>query len=133
MTSLISQAAAHWPFIAPLLNRPDNDAEYDALVASVDELLGIIKDDEGHPLSSLLTHLSDLIEAYDQTHRPRPKASGEQVLRYLLDEHGLKQSDLPELGTQSVVSELLAGKRKLNLRQIRFLVRRFAVPAEVFI
>lgn len=133
MTSLISQAAAHWPFIAPLLNRPDNDAEYDALVASVDELLGIIKDDEGHPLGSLLTHLSDLIDAYDQTHRPRPSASGEQVLRYLLDEHGLKQSDLPELGTQSVVSELLAGKRKLNLRQIRFLVRRFAVPAEVFI
>lgn len=133
MTSLISQAAAHWPFIAPLLNRPDNDAEYDALVASVDELLGIIKDDEGHPLGSLLTHLSDLIDAYDQAHRPRPKASGAQVLRYLLDEHGLKQSDLPELGTQSMVSELLAGKRKLNLRQIRFLVRRFAVPAEVFI
>jgi HTH-type transcriptional regulator/antitoxin HigA len=133
MTSLISQAAVHWPFIAPLLNRPRSEAEYDALVASVDELLGMIKDDERHPLGSLLVHLSDLIEEYDQTHRPRSKASGEQVLRYLLDEHGLKQSDLPELGSQSVVSELLAGKRKLNLRQIRFLVGRFAVPAQVFI
>jgi HTH-type transcriptional regulator/antitoxin HigA len=43
------------------------------------------------------------------------------------------RSDIAELGTQSVVSELLAGKRKLNLRQIRFLVGRFSVPAEVFI
>lgn len=133
MTSLISQAAVHWPFIAPLMNRPRCAADYDALVASVDELLGIIKDDESHPLCSLLLHLSDLIEAYDVAHRPRPKARGEQVLRYLLDEHALKQSDLPELGTQSVVSELLAGKRKLNLRQIRFLVGRFGVPAEAFI
>lgn len=133
MTSLVSQAAAHWPFVAPLLSRPRDERDYDALVASVDELLGIIGDDEGHPLVSLMTHLADLIEQYDLAHRPRPRATGEEVLRYLMEEHRLKQTDLPELGTQSVVSELLAGKRKLNLRQIRFLVGRFAVPAEAFI
>lgn len=133
MTSLISQAVAHWPFVAPLLRPPRTDAEYDALVASVDELLCLIQDDEDHPLVSLMTHLGGLIEQYDQAHRSRPKASGEEVLRYLMDEHRLNQSDLPELGTQSVVSELLAGKRKLNLRQIRFLVGRFCVPAEAFI
>lgn len=31
------------------------------------------------------------------------------VLKALMTEHGLKQSDLPELGSQGVVSEILAG------------------------
>lgn len=133
MTTLVSQAAAHWPFVAPLLSRPRNAAEYEALAVSVDELLAIVGDDEDHPLMSLVTCLGDLIEQYDSSSRARPYASGEQVLRHLMAEHGLKQGDLPELGTQSVVSELLAGKRKLNLRQVRFLVGRFAVPAHAFI
>jgi HTH-type transcriptional regulator/antitoxin HigA len=133
MKSLVSQAGEHWPYIAPLISRPRDEAEYDGLLASIDELLGIVKEDENHPLASLLTHLSDLVEQYDREHRPRPKASGEEVLRYLMGEHRLKQNDLPELGSQSVVSEILAGKRKLNLRQIRWLVARFSVPADVFI
>jgi HTH-type transcriptional regulator/antitoxin HigA len=32
-----------------------------------------------------------------------------------------------------VVSEILSGKRQLNLRQIRWLAERFGVSAEVFI
>ncbi|SCW59193.1 hypothetical protein SAMN03159306_01965 [Pseudomonas sp. NFACC48-1] len=42
-------------------------------------------------------------------------------------EHGMSQSDLPGVGTQSVVSEVLSGKRQLNLRQIRWLAERFGV------
>ena len=48
-------------------------------------------------------------------------------------EHGLTQSDLPGVGPQSVVSEILSGKRQLNLRQIRWLAERFNVPVDVFI
>ena len=36
-----------------------------------------------------------------------------------MDEHGLTQSDLPEVGSQGVVSEIIHGKRELNVRQIR--------------
>ena len=43
----------------------------------------------------------------------------------MMREHGLTQSDLPGVGTQSVVSEILSGKRQLNLRQIRWLAERF--------
>lgn len=50
-----------------------------------------------------------------------------------MQEHGLSQGDLPEVGAQSVVSEILAGKRQLNVRQIRALVERFQVPADLFI
>lgn len=48
-------------------------------------------------------------------------------------EHGLTQSDLPGVGTQSVVSEILSGKRQLNLRQVRWLAEFFKLPVDVFV
>jgi HTH-type transcriptional regulator/antitoxin HigA len=50
-----------------------------------------------------------------------------------MEEHDLRQSDLPEVGSQGVVSEVLNGKRELNVRQIRELARRFHVSPTVFI
>jgi HTH-type transcriptional regulator/antitoxin HigA len=44
----------------------------------------------------------------------------------------LSQADLPEIGSQSVVSEVLRGKRELNVRQIRALSRRFHVSPDAF-
>lgn len=50
-----------------------------------------------------------------------------------MEQHSLTQSDLPELGSQGVMSEILRGKRELNLRQIKALAERFHVPAALFI
>jgi HTH-type transcriptional regulator/antitoxin HigA len=47
-------------------------------------------------------------------------------------EHDLTQTDLPEVGSQGVVSEVLHGKRELNVRQIRALAERFHVSPSVF-
>ncbi len=55
------------------------------------------------------------------------------MIRFLMEQHGLTQSDLPEIGTQGVVSEILRGKRELNVRQIKALSGRFNVPSSVFI
>ncbi|WP_242209626.1 MULTISPECIES: transcriptional regulator [unclassified Pseudomonas] len=114
------------------LHRPENEDDYDALVLAVDELLEITGDDESHPLMSLVDIIGDWIEEWDHTNHPMAQASGEEVLGYMMREHGLTQSDLPGVGTQSVVSEILSGKRKLNLRQIRWLAERFNVPIDVF-
>ena len=57
-----------------------------------------------------------------------------EVLRALMDQHGLTQSELPqELGSQGVVSEILSGKRAMNLRQMRALATRFSVPVAAFV
>jgi HTH-type transcriptional regulator/antitoxin HigA len=45
----------------------------------------------------------------------------------------LTQAELPEVGSQGVVSEVLSGKRELNVRQIRALAQRFRVSPAVFI
>ena len=61
-----------------------------------------------------------------------PDCTGAEMLQYLMEEHGLTQSDLPEVGSQGVVSEILRGKRELNVRQIRALSKRFNVSPSVF-
>jgi HTH-type transcriptional regulator/antitoxin HigA len=50
-----------------------------------------------------------------------------------MDEHALTQSDLPEVGSQGVVSEILSGKRSMNVRQAKALAARFNVSPAVFI
>ena len=50
-----------------------------------------------------------------------------------MEQHGLKQADLPEIGAQSAVSAVLGGKRQLDLRQVSALSKRFGVPADAFI
>ena len=55
-----------------------------------------------------------------------------ETLKMLMAEHGLKQTDLPGIGSQGVVSEILSGKRRLNMRQIKYLSNRFRVPPAVF-
>jgi len=133
MNALIEQAAQHWQFVSPLLRKPENEADYDQLVEALDELTDRIGDDESHPLMSLVDIIGDWVEVYDLEHRPMPKVSGVDVLRSVMQEHGLNQSDLPGVGTQSVVSEILSGKRQLNVRQIRWLADHFKVPVEMFI
>ena len=77
--------------------------------------------------------LTLLIERYEEENYAVPNASPADVLRFLLDQHGLKQRDLAaDLGGESVVSEVLSGKRKLNAAHIEQLSKRFHVSPAVF-
>jgi HTH-type transcriptional regulator/antitoxin HigA len=96
-------------------------------------LLDEVGDSEKHPLFSLLDTLGTLVQVYEEEHAPMPESSGIEVLRYLMEEHQLVQSDLTEVGSQGVASEVLSGKRELNVRQIRELAKRFHVSPGVFI
>jgi len=132
MTLVNDQIQTHWTNIAPLLTIR-NEREYNAAVKRLNELLDEIGTNEKHPLYSLLDTLATLIHAYEDAHYPIPASTGAEVLRFLMEEHGLSQSELPEVGSQGVVSEILNGKRELNIRQIRVLAERFNVSTAVFI
>jgi len=132
MTLVTNELKTHWQNIAPLLTIR-NEREYNAAVKRLNELLDEIGDNEKHPLYGLLDTLGTLIEVYEEEHYPIPEASGADALRFLMDEHELTQSDLPEVGSQGVVSEILNGKRELNVRQIRALAERFKVSTAVFV
>jgi len=96
-------------------------------------LIATVRDDEAHPLAGLMEIVGGLIENYENTHYPMPKAEPREALQFLMEEHGLKQSDLAEIGSQGVVSEILAGKRAINARQAKALAARFHVSPAVFI
>ena len=113
---------------------PRNENEYDAAVAELNRLLGEVGENTKDPRYRLIETLSALVEAYDDEHHEVPDVSGVEMLRYLMEEHNLVQADLAaELGSQSVASEVLSGKRELNVRQIRKLAERFHVGAAAFL
>ncbi len=132
MTLEINEIQLHWQNIAPLLS-VRNEREYNAAVKRLNELLDEIGDNEKHPLYGLLDTLGALIELYEEERYPIPETSGVEVLRFLMDEHGLTQSDLPEIGSQGVVSEILNSKRELNVRQVRALAKRFKISTAALV
>jgi HTH-type transcriptional regulator/antitoxin HigA len=110
-----------------------NEREYDQAVKRLNGLLDEIGTDERHPLYGLLDTLGTLIHAYEEEHFKEDDVSGPEMLRFLMEEHGLMESDFQEVGSRRVVSEILRGKRELNAGQIRALATRFHVSPAVFI
>ena len=108
-------------------------ADYEKAVSILNQLLDAGASDENHPLADLVETLGELIGDYDDLYFQLEEPSGAGVLRFLMDQHGLKQADLPEVGTQGVVSEILHEKRDLNVRQIKLLAKRFHVDPAVFL
>lgn len=127
----ITQTLRHPETYAPLL-AIRNGREYDAAVARLNDLVDEVGDHPRDPRYRFIDTLSVLIEAYDEEHHQIPDASGVELLKFLMEQHDLSQGDLPEVGSQGVVSEILRGKRELNVRQIEALSRRFHLPAGAF-
>ena len=132
MSKVIREIQPHWTVIRPYLSIR-NEADYDRAVEQMNGLIDIVGTNEDDPLYEFLDTLGTIIHAYEEKNIPMPALSGAEVLKYLMQEHGLRQVDFPEVGSQGVVSEILNGKRELNVRQIRALARRFGVSPAVFI
>lgn len=132
MTGVMTEELqSHWAVLRPLLTIR-NEEEYDRAVERMNQLIDAVGVDESNPLYELLDTLGTLIHAYEEEHYQMPSVDGVNALRYLMDEHALKQSELPEIGSQGIVSEILSGKRALNVRQIQALSQRFGVSPSVF-
>ena len=132
MNFITPNVQAHWEALRPILTIR-NDGEYRLAVNRMNALLDEIGGNERHPLSGLLDTLGILVHEYEERYYPIPECSGAEALRYLMEEHGVKQTELPEIGSQGVVSEILRGKRKLNVRQIHTLAKRFHVSPATFL
>lgn len=127
----IQNTLKYWKELSPIISVPQNEDDYDRLVSLLDELLDL-KTPDSH-VDSLIQLVSEMIRFYDEEHYPIDDVSGVEALQYLMKEHRLTQSDLPEIGSQGVVSEILSGKRTLNVRQIKDLAVRFQVSPQTFL
>ena len=114
------------------------EADYDRALTLIEAILDETRDSPDrenpeHPLSDLLDWLTAAVHDYEDEHNQIPPSSPRDALRFLMTEHGLTQSDLSEVGSQSVISEVLSGRRLLTTRQIAALAARFKVRADLFI
>lgn len=107
--------------------------DYTRASEMLDTILDEIGEDEKHPFADLADALGVFVEKYEAEHVRLPEAKPAAILKFLMQQHDLRQSDLPEIGSQGVVSEVLAGRRELNARQIKRLAKRFGVSPAVFV
>jgi HTH-type transcriptional regulator/antitoxin HigA len=128
----LNTAIQAWPDVKAVLFVPSNHKEYQKAIRMLDTLLDAGGADETHSLATLTDVLGTLIESYETLHFKEPVNDPVENLKYLMAEHHLTQRDLPEMGSQGVVSEILTGKRQLNLRQVQALAKRFKVSPTVF-
>jgi HTH-type transcriptional regulator/antitoxin HigA len=108
----------------------DSDAELVRARAPVDKLMA---SNEPADIARLQAQ-ARLIAAYEEAKWPRRLPRTADVVRYLLEQHGLSRSDMaPILGGASRVSEVLRGKRGLSMTMVQRLRERFRVPADVLL
>jgi len=122
-----------WLEFQPIFSVPHNEGEYNKLANLLDGLIDEVGNNEHHPLAALMETIGSLIETYESRQIDAMEGNPINALVALMKEHGLKQSDLSEIGSQGVVSEILCGKRQLNIHQIKRLSERFKVSPAVFV
>ncbi|MDJ0676898.1 MAG: helix-turn-helix domain-containing protein [Calothrix sp. MO_167.B42] len=112
--------------------RPINsDKELEKTQAVVDALIdkGSLTDDE----RDYLNLLGLLIHEYEETQELVPDIFGVEILKVFMEEQNLKQKDLISIfKTESIVSNVLNGKRQLTVEHIQKLADFFHVSPAVF-
>ena len=113
-----------------------DDKELDRLTNEVDRLMskGIKQNGLSPEESRLLQLLAKLIEDYEDEHYPIPKAEPNEILKMLMHDRELKQSDLLDVfGSSGIASEVVNGKRSISKTQAKKLAEKFKVSVELFI
>ena len=133
--AVVAEITAHFQALSSMipLHTIRTEHDYDKAVKVLNQLLDAGAANEDHDLADLVHTLGALISEYDDAHDPMQSVSPLAMLRFLMDQNHITQSGIPEIGTQGVVSEVMSGKRDLNVRQIKALSERFHVPPSAFV
>ncbi|MEI8194958.1 MAG: helix-turn-helix domain-containing protein [Phycisphaerae bacterium] len=110
-----------------------DDAAHEQAVEMVAELMGRKLDDGA---SDYLDTLILLVNKYeDEHHTPMGMdLTPQQALRAIMEANNLTQADIGRiLGSESAVSMFLNGERGLSKVQIKLLVQKFRVDANLFL
>ena len=109
-----------------------DDEEFDRMVAQL-EALSIPERQLSAEEDALATLLERLIADYDDRFS-LPEQPPHEMVKYLMEQRGLKQADLVSvLGSRAQVSDLVNGKRGISKAQAKKLAAYFGVSAELFI
>jgi HTH-type transcriptional regulator/antitoxin HigA len=116
--------------LVPIKNKPEHDA---AIRVSLE--LGKKDADMTQGECDYYHVLAMLIRDYEAGHTAeREPISPQELLKFLMEEHGLKQVDVARIiGYESHVSAFLSGKRNLSKAEAITLGNYFAINATAFL
>lgn len=103
------------------------------LLGFIDDLMKLSRHKKDERITALLHIIAKNIEQYETRRYPKKSVTPIEMLEFLMQEHHLSQNDLPEIGSQSLVSKILHGERNLTTDHIKKLSERFGVSPEVFL
>jgi HTH-type transcriptional regulator/antitoxin HigA len=109
-----------------------NEAEYAVLVINTNFLVDMGASVEDHELFGLYEIALGLISLWE-SEIEQPKSTPRELLKALMECHGLKQKDLLDCASQSTISAFLNGKRGLSKATSKKLAARFCVDVSAFI
>lgn len=122
------------PNFTKALRCPQTPKEYESLCEFSYSISEKLEEKPNKDLQALLDIVVLLIERYQDENVHFEHADPISVLKTLMEDHGLVQADLKnEIGSQGIVSEVLNGKRRINLKMAKALAKRFNTSVEVFI
>ena len=109
--------------------KTEND--YNNSIKRIEELWGSKKDTSaGDEFDLLVT----LVESYEMKHYPIAPPDPIDAIKFRMEQMGMTKTDLAKyLGSQSRVSEVLGGRRKLTLKMIKSLYKGLKIPAEILL
>ena len=113
--------------IKPIKNESDYESALERVMALMDAKADTPEGDE-------LDILGILVEAYEAKHFAIGNPNPIEVIRFCMEQYGLKDRDLVQyIGHSGRVSEVLNYRRKLTLPMIRKLQEGLEIPAESLI
>lgn len=133
-----AEAPKSYPDLCQLyLPRPIHDESEAAAATEMMNALAVfekLKTDQRDYLDAL----AEFVDDYDRSRRkaqPWPEASGLDVLKHLLAEHGLGGADLSRIlgGRRNLGAMILRGDCNLTLAHVRKLAAHFKVSPELFV
>lgn len=110
-----------------------DEAEYEAALAAVRPYFED-EPDPGTEAAARFDALVLLIEDYERRVYPMPRATPVEVVRFVMETNHYSRADLIEvIGSKARASDLLNGRREINLDQIRRLSRAWHIPPAALI
>ncbi len=111
-----------------------SEDEYEIMLTNINELMSKGEQKLSSEEERLLETLAILVESYEDEHHPMPEVAPNEILKFLMEERGLKQTDLLHIfGSSGITSEVVNGKRSISKEQAKKLAKHFKVSVELFI
>jgi HTH-type transcriptional regulator / antitoxin HigA len=133
----INQVIHRWEAFSSVaqvyLNPISNDAEYQETEALLDEISDRMTSPNDSRYSALFRILMERVAAWEQEYVPIPDVTPQQTLKFLMEQHNLKQTDLRNLVNQSTLSKILRGEREISKALAANLAKYFHTNKEVFL